>query len=372
MKFTIDQKDLLPILSQCAAVADRKGTMPALAMCHIAAFGPESPSVAFSATDLYQSVSAYVTTGAVKEPGSIAVNARDLLDRVKALPGEISCTVDGSTLTLKSGSRRFRLPTIPGDEMPKLPDPDGATLLFSIPGEELAQLISRVHYAISTDETRLHLNSLLLEHSGDKLTAVATDGHRLCVAVQTWDTGRQTVAPFQVLLPLKGVMQLKRLSEAAGDVTLRQQGYTLFVEAGGYEWTCKLTDAQFPPYQQVIPADHPTAVIVSRQQLLDAVRAVKVAANDRTGTVKLSFGAESIRVSSESPGGGEADDEVSCKLTKGSPVDVGVNAAYLEQALGVIDADHVEIKLGEELDPLTIRADGDESGSVAVVMPCRS
>src|SRR5690606_37827055 len=115
------------------------------------------------------------------------------------------------------------------------------------------------------------LNSMLLEHEGDKLTAVATDGHRLSVAVTT----SGSVGAFQILLPLKGVMQLKRLCEEAGeaDVTLRQSGYTLFVEAGGYGWTCKLTDAQFPPYQQVIPADPPTAVLVSRQQLLDAVRA---------------------------------------------------------------------------------------------------
>lgn len=366
MKFTIDQKTLLPVLAQCAAVADRKGTMPALSNTLIRANG----AINLSATDLYQSVTADAD-GEIKDQGEIAVNARDLLDRVKALPGEIQFTLRDTNLTLKSGSRRFTLHTIPADEMPRLPDADGATELLTIPGDELAQLISRVHYAISTDETRLHLNSLLLEHSGDKLTAVATDGHRLCVAVQTWDTGRPTVAPFQVLLPLKGVMQLKRLAEAAGDVTLRQQGYTLFVEAGGYEWTCKLTDAQFPPFRNVIPADPPTAVLVSRQQLLDAVRAVKVAASDRTGAVKLSFGAESIQISSESPDGGDADDAVPCKMTKGSAVAVGCNASYLEQALGVIDADHVEIKLGEELDPMTIRADGDDSGSVAVVMPCR-
>lgn len=367
MKFTIDQKTLLPVLTQCAAVADRKGTMPALSNTLIRANG----AINLSATDLYQSVTADAD-GEIKNQGETAVNARDLLDRVKALPGEILFQLRDSSLTLKSGSRRFTLHTIPADEMPRLPDADGATELLTIPGDDLAQLISRVHYAISTDETRLHLNSLLLEHDGDKLTAVATDGHRLCVAVQSWDPGRPTVTPFKILVPLKGVVQLKRLCEDAGDVTLRQSGYVLFVEAGDYGWTSKLSDSSFPPYQQVIPADQPGSVTVSRQQLLDAVRAVKVAASDRTGAVKLSFGAESIQISSESPDGGEADDEVSCKMTKGNAVAVGCNAAYLEQALGVIDADHVEIKLGEELDPMTIRADGDESGSVAVVMPCRT
>jgi DNA polymerase-3 subunit beta len=282
---------------------------------------------------------------------------------VKQLPGEIGFTLDGTTLTLKSGSRRFRLPVIPGDEMPRLPDADGATFLLNIPGDELADLISRVQFAISTDETRLHLNSMLLEHEGDKLTAVATDGHRLSVSVTT----SGSVGAFKILIPLKGVLQLKRLCES-GDVTLRQSGHVLFAEAGGFEWTCKLADAAFPPYQQVIPASSEATVSVDRLALMSAVKAVSVAANDRTGGVKFTFDAGKLRIESESPESGEGFDEIESDY-QGDRRIVGFNARYVVEALGAMSGEAVKLGISGELDPMTIRQDGSED--VAVCMPLR-
>ena len=361
MKFTINQTDLLPALTQCQAVAERKGTMPVLSNVLLVANG----AVKLSATDLYQSVAAD-TNGKVEQQGDVAVDARALFERVKSLPGEIRFALNGSSLTLKSGSRRFTLQTIPGAEMPRLPDPDGATFLLNIPSDELAQLIGRVEYAISTDETRLHMNSLLLEHEGDKLTAVATDGHRLSIAV----AHSGSVGSFKILLPLKGVTQLRKLCESADDVTLRQSGITLFADVGGYRWTSKLTDATPVPYQQVIPSNHTGRTEVDRQALLDACKAVAVAASDRTGGVKLSFTREALRLSSESPEGGDGGDEIAC-THDGPEVEIGVNARYLEQALAVIEGEMVEIVVSGELDPLSVKAVGDESGSVAVIMPLR-
>jgi DNA polymerase-3 subunit beta len=298
MKFTVPQDKILPVLTQCHAVTDRKGTMPALGHVLLVANG----AIKLSATDLYQSVKADAD-GEIKQQGSAAVDARMLLDRVKQLPGEIGFVLDGTTLTLKSGSRRFRLPVIPGDEMPKLPDAADTQPLLTIPGDELADLISRVQFAISTDETRLHLNSMLLEHEGDKLTAVATDGHRLSVAVTT----SGSIGAFKILIPLKGVLQLKRLCES-GDVTLRQSGHVLFAEAGGFEWTCKLCDQIFPPFRDVIPSSSEATVSVDRLALMGALKAVSVAASDRTGGVKFTFESDKLRIESESPESGEGFD----------------------------------------------------------------
>jgi DNA polymerase-3 subunit beta len=360
MKFTVTQQSILPVLTQCHAVTDRKGTMPALGHVLLVANG----AINLSATDLYQSVKADAN-GEIKQQGTAAVDARMLLDRVKQLPGEIGFALDGTTLTLKSGSRRFRLPVIPGDEMPRLPDADGATSLLTIPGDELADLISRVQFAISTDETRLHLNSMLLEHQGENLTAVATDGHRLSVAVTT----SGSIGAFKILIPLKGVLQLKRLCES-GDVTLKQSGHVLFAEAGGFEWTCKLSDVQYVPWDQVIPKSHTGSTLVSRAALLSAAKAVSVAAAERTGGVKLSIGGDTLRLSSESPDTGESEDEVSCKH-EGSAVDIGINARYLIEALGALEAEHVRLETSGELDPIKLTAECDESGSTGILMPMK-
>jgi DNA polymerase-3 subunit beta len=372
MKFTAHQKAILPALQHCASVADLKGTLPALANVRLTANG----AINLSATDLYQSVT-MDADGAVAAEGSIAVHARDLLDRVKVLPGEITFSLDHGSLVLKSGSRRFKLATIPADEMPALPtQTDERRDLFVPTGDDLVQLIDRVLYAVSTDETRLHLNSMYLGAVGGKLTAVATDGHRLAVY------STETEAAFSpILIPLKGLLQIKRLAESAGvtPVPLSVQNADLFASIGidmGVRPMAKnvlsvrLCDHQFPPWADVVPKSHSGTTTIDRQALLDACKAVAVAASDRTGGVKLSFTQSTLKLSSESPEGGDGGDEIAC-THDGPEVEIGVNARYLEQALGVIEGEEVVIGSSGELDPITIKAAGDTSGSVAVTMPMR-
>ena len=76
----------------------------------------------------------------------------------------------------------------------------------------LAKLIAGTHFSISTDETRLHLNSALFEWDDAGVRMVTTDGHRLSKCELAADKPK---APFSMLIPLKGVQELRRLCDEA-------------------------------------------------------------------------------------------------------------------------------------------------------------
>src|ERR1700755_933943 len=82
MDLVIPKKDLLRLVARCQGVADKKSAMPALANVLLSA---EGNTLRVAATDLYLSVSGQ-TTAEVNRAGSVAVPARDLLERVKAMP----------------------------------------------------------------------------------------------------------------------------------------------------------------------------------------------------------------------------------------------------------------------------------------------
>jgi DNA polymerase-3 subunit beta len=123
MDVTVAKKDLLRLVSRAQAVADKKSTMPVLSNVLLHA---EGTSLIVRATDLYLSVSGTITAD-VRRNGSVAVPARDLLDRVKAMPdGPLSLTSDnGSATVLKAvgSARRYTLHGVPGGEFPALPQP---------------------------------------------------------------------------------------------------------------------------------------------------------------------------------------------------------------------------------------------------------
>ena len=115
----------------------------------------------------------------------------------------------------------------------------------------MLRLISATHFSISTDETRLHLNSALFEWENDSLRMVTTDGHRLS-KMEARVTGKSATA--SMLIPLKGILELKRLCEEVStddksdnaELSMVHSGPNAFFDLGGFRFSVKLTDAQFP------------------------------------------------------------------------------------------------------------------------------
>jgi len=238
----------------------------------------------------------------------------------------------------------------------------------------LAELMQKTYFSISTDETRAHLNSALFEWDGDVVRMVTTDGHRLSMMEQKV-AGKQ--ASSTMLIPLKAILELRRLcdelaaegKDAKPEISITQSGSSAFFQAGTTTFSVKLVDAQFPPYAQVIPQATEKKVRVARGPLADALRAVSIAASERTGGVKLALGGNAMRITSESPESGDGSDEVPIEYS-GPPITVGFNAKYFLDVLGALDEDEVELGLSGELDPAVVKPVSDRK-FLAVVMPMR-
>lgn len=383
MQVVVSKKDLLRVLGRCQGVADKKSTMPVLGNVLLEVSGPDQLRLA--ATDLYLAVSGTIKAR-VDKGGSIAVGARDLFERVKMMPeGQISITTtEGSQTTIRAvgSARRYTLHGIPGDEFPALPQVDESTTLHSLGVDALSTLIAGTHFSISTDETRLHLNSALFEWEGDRVRMVTTDGHRLS-KMEIQVPGKQGTASF--LIPLKGVLELKRLcdevrsestkgegAEDAGTIKLAHSGPNAFFQLAGFHFSVKLVDAQFPPYGQVIPEATEKAVRIPRLAFADALKAVALAASDRTGGVKLTLENGKLRFESESPESGEGFDEIPIDYDGGA-MTVGFNARYFLDVLGAVDDDEIILGVSGELDPAVVKPGGESTKKsyLAVIMPMR-
>ena len=377
MHVVVTKKDLLPVLDRCQGVADKKSTMPVLGNVLLEVGGPNE--LRLSATDLILAVRGKVSAK-VEQGGSVAVGARDLVERVRNMPdGEIgiSSTANAATTLRAVGSaRRFTLQGIPGEEFPSLPQPDQDAKSSALGAGTLAQLIAGTHFSISSDETRPHLSSALFEWDGDRVRMVTTDGHRLS-KMEATISGKH--AASSMLIPLKGVNELRRLCEDAGgkgdgetEIRILQTGPNAFFELPGFQFSVKLVDAQFPPYQQVIPEQNSHRVRAPRLLTADALNAVSVAASDRTGGVKLSLSRGKLRFESESPESGDGFDELSVDYD-GPDLTVGFNARYFLDVLRAINDDDVEIGVSGELDPAVIRpgSQNQRTSYLAVIMPMR-
>jgi DNA polymerase-3 subunit beta len=382
MHVVVSKKDLQRTLERCQGVADKKSTMPVLGNVLLEASASE---LRLAATDLYLAVSGSIPAE-VERPGSFAVGARDLLDRVKFMPegGQISIVIsEGAVAAIRSvgSARRYTLHGIPGTEFPSLPEPDPSVRALGLSVDALAGLIATTHFSISPDESRLHLNSALFEWEGDRVRMVTTDGHRLSKREISTKI-RETAS--SMLIPLKGIQELRRLCHEArtdpsrGDdndppmLEMLQSGPNAFFRLAGFQFSVKLVDAQFPPYHQVIPASSDRLIRAPRLALYDALKAVSVAASDRTGGVKLTLNNGKLRVESESPDSGQGFDELPVEYD-GPELTIGFNARYFLDVLSAIEDEEVVVGLSGELDPAVIKpgTESPEESFLAVIMPMR-
>jgi DNA polymerase-3 subunit beta len=383
MELSIQQRDFLKALQRTQSVADRKSSMPILSNVLLSAEGPDR--VRFAATDLYLGVSASCPA-AIRKGGSIAIAARTLFDIVRNLPdGEVRVSVaQNQQVVLEVGKIKYKIPGLPGEDFPPLPNPGEATWA-TLDAWLLGELVALTSYSMSSDDTRPHLAGTLFEGDGKNVRMVTTDGHRLSKAEAKLGDGAGMLS-FGMLVPHKGVAELKRLIEDAktdakhaskdggtvhAGIDVAMASGNAFFRRADVMLSVKLADEQFPPYSKVIPQSQSKRVVCSRPKLIEALKRISLVANDTSGGVQLHLSDGSLRIVSQNPDVGEGMEEVDVDYA-GDKLGIGFNAKYLLDALSALAHDEVALELSGELDPGVVRPVGEGPADfVGVIMPMR-
>lgn len=369
MEFTIDRADLIQGLGLAQGVVERRNTMPILANVLLQAQGD---SLSISATDLEVHVKR-TTSVSVKTDGSATVGARKLFELIRELgPGEVTIrSLDNDFIEVTSKRSKVKLVGLAPADFPTFPQgsgKDATTIELAV--EALQVAIDRTLFAVSTDDTRAHLGGVLLTPQGKGFRFVGTDGHRLALA--DLETGGSSGSVDKgIILPRKGLSELRKLlDEAEGTASIGLLGNAIRVDQGNVELVMRLVDGEFPNYEQVVPDSTAISVGVEKAELFAALRRVSVVASDRARGVRIGLKKGQMTVSASSPDFGEASEELEIDY-KGKDVEVGFNARYLTDVLGVLPEDRrVVVGLTDETSAGVISTEDDDSYRY-VVMPMR-
>jgi DNA polymerase-3 subunit beta len=373
MKLSIAKTELQRGLARIQAIVEKRNTMPILANVYLAAAGDkETGTLELAATDLEVGVrSSHEAT--VDRAGSVTVSARKLYEIVRELPEEpVRVEVsENAYLSIHCARADFTLAGNLSEEYPTLPAaaPGRMTIVQAV---VLAEMIERTIYAASADETRYNLNGVYFERLAEsgKLRMVATDGHRLAYV------DRNLGAPFEgleegVIIPRKALIELKRLvdEEDADEVEIGFEGNNGLVQKQGVTLVMRLIEGEFPNYRQVIPQKLTHQLVLPVEPLRQVLRRVALLSSERSRAVKLQLTPGLLRVSSNNPDLGEAQEDLDVDYA-GDELEIAFNARYLLDSLGVLTAKEVKLSLQDELSPTQLVPTDDED-TLAVVMPMR-
>ncbi len=364
MKFSATRETILKPLSAVIGVVERRQTMPILGHVLLAA---QNGKVMLTATDLEVELRAEAEVD-VAVPGEITVPGRKLYDICRALPegALVELSLSGGKATLKAGRSRFTLTTLRAADFPTV-DEVAVQQSLTIDRQGLKRLLEKTQFSMAQQDVRYYLNGLMLETDGNTLRAVATDGHRLALSEITLQesAGRGT----QVIVPRKGVLELLRLIDGEGPVTVTIGANHLRVETDQIRFTSKLIDGRFPDYERVVPKDPGNVVQADRTSLRAGLQRAAILSNEKYRGVRLALDENKITMQANNPEQEEAEEELEV-VYGGEVMEIGFNVNYLLDALSAVDSDEVELALSDPNASCLIKAPGEQE-SRFVVMPMR-
>jgi DNA polymerase-3 subunit beta len=323
--------------------------------------------VAVTGTDLEVELVATVDVE-VEAAGEITVPGRKLLDICRALPesAEVSISVSGEKLNVKSGRSRFSLMTLPAAEFPRVGDINAGQSL-SISQVTLSKLLDKTHFSMAQQDVRYYLNGLLLETGQKWLRAVATDGHRLALCEVELDD--QKMPEQQVIVPRKGVLELQRLIGGEGELQIELGSNHIRIQLEHIRYTSKLIDGRFPEYERVIPQDTDNQLTADRESFRGALQRTAILSNEKYRGIRLIIKKSGLLLQAHNPEQEEAEEEVEISYS-GDDIEIGFNVNYLLDAFAAIESDEIVLAVVDGNSSCLLRDPGNDECKY-VVMPMR-
>lgn len=374
MKFKINRDHFSSGLQLISSVVGARKTMPILQNVLIEA---RQGQVSLTTTNLDLGMKCSVKAE-VKDEGSVTLPVKDLSRIVRELADmEVNVSSSGTPkATISTRGSVFNIIGMESKEFPPLPElSDNKT--FTIPSQELKDMLKSVSYAQSVNEERYMLKGVFFQLNEDSLSLVATDGRRLAVSTKKMTLSDQG----EFILPSMTVAELEKIPELSENIDIaytdRQVSIKMNLEqkensgfSNSIYLVSKVVEGKYPNFKQVIPKDDFNQAVVERELMQECVHRAALVSDEKV-TLRLKhnemeiFGQSTLGDASESMSiSYEGDDSV-----------VSFNPKFLLDPLKSILSDKINFEFRDDMSPGVFKIDGKEQlkpDILCVVMPIRT
>ena len=256
------------------------------------------------------------------------------------------------------------------DEYPEIQNLQSGTVV-KIPQNKLRDMISRVVFAIATDESRQILTGSLLEVSRNEARLVALDGFRLAM--------QKLFQPFELpegidvvraIIPGKVMNELSRiLPEDDAFCTMLFDKNRMQCTFGNIRLTSGLLAGEYIDYRRILPTDFKTEACANRINVQDAIdRASLMAREGKNNLIKMSFHDGILKITSNAELG-DVEEEMDASLN-GEPIDIAFNARYITDVIRNVSDENLCMKFNSNISPcVVVPENGDDF--IYLILPVR-
>lgn len=317
--------------------------------------------------------------GKTEKEGSFTIDSKILSDCVSLLPNKkVGLEQKENVLVVDCENYQAKIKGQSAEDFPLIPEVDKKNY-YSALLDEFKKAVSQVIFAVSNNETRIELSGVLFTFYENNLTLTATDSFRLAEKKLTINTNNGE-EERKIIVPAKTLQELIRIlsGSPSDDVGSEKDEVKFYISDnqilftyGSTELVSRLIEGQYPDYQQIIPANQKTEVIIDKTELTRSVKMASLFSKTGINDINLDFpaGKNQVIVSSISGQTGENVNSLDAKVT-GDDNSIVLNYRYLLDGLNSIDGEMVRISVIDGNTPCVLRPEKDD-GHLYIIMPIK-
>lgn len=353
MKFSCTKENLNKVLRVVSTISSKNINLPILRNLLISA---QEHGIKLLATNLEIAVRAFIR-GKVEETGEFTVPIKLLSDYIALIDTDkVNFELKNNELKISSVNSETRINGQGATDFPVVPEIT-KDKTFLTPNPELLKAINQVIFSVSSNDLRPEISGVLFKFDNSKLILTGTDSFRLAEKSLVLEETSETAS---FIVPLKTVEELSKVlsvEEELGDknqVEVNLGGSQVLFKYGNIELISRLIEGSYPNYEQIIPKDFLTEVVVPRQEFLKIVKMSSLFSRSGMFDITLTFERDKIIVSSNDANVGAYNSSLGAEV-KGNTNKIVLNHRYLQEGLQAFDSKNILIKTIDAANPLMMQ-----------------
>jgi len=360
MKVICTQENFKKAIYSTERVVGKQITLPILENILLET---EGGMLKISATNL--EIGVFLKVGAkVEKEGKITVPAKLLSSFVNNLAADstVSLVVENQSLKVSSGSVEATMKGLLAQDFPIIPEMEGS-FLFSLPAQEIKEIISRIIPCASLDSSRPELSGINMLLFENEINLAATDSFRLAesiIAMKKENENEYNIFREKnnsLIIPANTLTEVLRvINPETKEVKVSIEESQIFFQVDNVRIVSRLINGKYPEYKQIIPKQFLTKVIFLKEELLRAVKIAGIFAKNKTGEVKFEIDPESseVRIYSKAEDVGENKTTLQSETT-GPKQEIIFNPRYIVDGVQAISTSKIALLMNDNSSPAVLR-----------------
>ncbi|OHD40798.1 MAG: DNA polymerase III subunit beta [Spirochaetes bacterium GWF1_31_7] len=365
MKFTCNIENFTKLLGIAEGVVTQKNTISILSNILI-----EAKNSKIKITACEPSLTFFGEIGAdIEEEGSISVFSNKLYSISKKLPSEeiVIETDENNNVIIKPVGKNKIVYSLKGIDSSKFPSIKSLENIdfVSINQESFVDMINKTKFSVSQNESRRFANGILFENTESLLRMVSTDGKRLskidCNIVFNSKIFNSIIVPTKILT------EISKICHNTGDVKIAIQEKSIIINVDNYFFISSLLEANFPPYDSVIPKDQINSFKVNKKILKDSIERISLMGDKDTNKIILFLSNNSMKIYTENMSIGTGEEYIDIEYSN-EDIKIALNYNYIIDVLSVLKSETIIFKFKSSQSTITIVEDNNND-YIYIMMP---